>query len=356
MSELLKEKLELLKKSKQNILDKNFKIYFFMTETEIASAAIYEVYNQVKILREIGYDAIILTDKNDFKKPEFLDEDLKALPHISSEGTTFNISPEDYIIIPELFVNIMEQVKKLPCEKILLLQNFENALRGLLPGSKWSDYNIRNVITTNNKLADLVTEYFGKYDVKVYTIGIPDYFKLQAKPKTPVISFYARNGQEIEKVIKLFYLKYPQYRFISFEDLRGTSRDVFAKKIADSIGCLWIDRIASFGTTPIEAMKVKTVPIGLIPDIIPTYINNETENGFWVNDIYQLPDAIFELVKHWTQNAIPDSMYNDMEKTANTYNMVDSKQSVIESYTYFIDKRINEIQFFIDDNMKNLVD
>lgn len=356
MSEILQEKIDLLKKSKQNILDKNFKILFFMTDSEIASAAVYELYNQVKILREIGYDAKILTDKNDFQVPEFLDQDLKALPHISAEGQTFSISTEDFIIIPELFVNIMEQVKNLPCEKILLLQNFENAVRGLLPGASWSDYNIRNIITTNSKLAELATTYFGKYDTQVYTIGIPDYFKTLSKPKTPVITFYSRNSQELEKVIKLFYLKYPHYRFISFEDLRGTSREEYAKKLADSIACIWLDRISSFGTTPIEAMKVGTVPIGIVPDIIPEYLEDQTKDtGFWVNDLLTIPDCIHEVVKHWMQNGIPQKLYDDMLETSSKYNIVDSKQTIINTYTYFIDKRINELQYFIDDNSTRLI-
>lgn len=349
MAEIDKEKLEQLKRSKQNLLDKNNKFLFFITESEVASAAIYEIYNHVKILREIGYDAKLLTDKIDYKVPEFLDQDLKALPHITAEGNNFMISPEDFIIVPELFVNVMEQIKTLPCEKIVLFQNFDNALKGLLPGTTWVDYNIRNVITTNKKLTDLTHTYFGPYDTKEYLIGIPEYFKPQVKPKSPVITFSVRNSQEFFKVVKLFYLKYPLYRFISFEDLKGKSREEFAKKLADSFACVWLDDISSFGTTPIEAMKVGTVPIGTIPDIIPEYITEDKDTGFWTNDLLTLPDYLAEIVKMYIQSAIPEKVMTDMKEVSDKYNVKDSKVSIIETYTYFIDKRVNEMQNFISE-------
>jgi hypothetical protein len=351
----MQEKIDHLKTSKLNLLNKNQKFLFFIMEAEVNSVAVYEIYNHVKVLREIGYDAKLLTDKNEYKIPDFLDMDLKALPHVSAENQNFQISVEDFVVIPELFANVMEQVKNLPCERIVLLQNFENALRGLLPGVTWLDYNIRNVITTNSKLTDLSKGYLGLFDIQQYKIGIPDYFKLSAKPKTPVITYFTRNSQEFFKVIKLFYLKYPQYRFISFQDLKGSSRTDFAKKIADSFACVWIDEISSFGTVPIEAMKVKTIPIGIIPSIVPEYIDETLYNGLWTHDIFQIPDLIADVIKMEIQNIIPEKVYNDMKTTADKYNIAESKESIIKAYTYFIDKRVNEIQRYIDECEKQMI-
>jgi hypothetical protein len=89
MSEL-NEKLEKIKLSKENILNKNFKVMFFMIQPDAACASVIEIYNHVKILRGLGYDSQILTDTDEYVVPEWLDDDLKVLPHISSKVKLFS--------------------------------------------------------------------------------------------------------------------------------------------------------------------------------------------------------------------------------------------------------------------------
>lgn len=363
------EQIEKLKLSRLNLINKNFKILFFVVEAELPSLAIYEIYNQVKILKEIGYDAQILTDKKDYKIPEFIDDDLKALPHVTTEENTFQITPEDFIIIPELFTNVMEQIKNLPCEKIVLLQNYENAMRSLTFGVKWADFNIRNVLTTSEELKKLASETLTNnqnFDIQVYNIGIPDYFAKTQRPKDCIVTYFSRNPQDISKVVKMFYLKYPHFSFISFEDLRGENgnpfitRKDFAKKIEKSFATLWLDRYTSYGTTPIEAMKVGTIPVGVIPEIIPNYIAERNEQnelvykntGFWSTELLTVPDMLADCVKRWLQDAVPDEMYSAMELEASKHLYKDSKQSIVDKYTYFIDKRINDFTHFIDNHLK----
>lgn len=346
MSEL-NEKLEKIKLSKENILNKNFKVLFFMIQPDTACASVIEIYNHVKILKGLGYDAQILTDTDEYTVPEWLDDDLKVLPHISSKSN-FNISVEDFLIIPEIFTNVMEQITQLNCGKVVLLQSYENGLKGLLPGEQWGDkYGIVNVITTNENLTEFVkTNMSQNYDVKNYTVGIPDYFKSSNKPKDLIISFLARNPQEASKVLKMFYLKYPHYRFVSFEDLRPTKRTEFAEKMSKSAATLWIDRIASLGTTPIEAMKCGSVPIGFIPDLRPEYITEK--NGYWTNDILQMPTLIANFVEDFIQDKIDDSFYVEMKETASKYGIENSNKSIQETYQYFFNKRVSEFNKYLE--------
>lgn len=363
------EQIEKLKLSRLNLINKNFKVLFFIVEAELPSLAIYEIYNQVKVLREIGYDAQLLTDKKEYKIPEFIDDDLKALPHITSEDNTFQITPEDFIIIPELFTNVMEQVKNLPCEKIVLLQNFENAMRSLTFGVKWLDFNIKNVLTTSEELKTLAQQTLANhqiFDIQVYNIGIPDYFTKTERPKDCIVSYFARNPQEISKVVKMFYLKYPHFSFISFEDLRGDgnnpylTRKDFAKKLEKSFATLWLDKYTSYGTTPIEAMKVGTIPVGVIPELIPDYIADKNQDGqytykntgFWTTELLSVPDMLADCVKRWLQDTIPTEIYDEMEKEANKHLYKDSKESIINKYSHFFEKRINEFTNFIDNHIK----
>jgi hypothetical protein len=44
------------------------------------------------------------------------------LPHASIEGEGLNVGPADFIIIPEIFSNIMDQVKVFHVEKLFYLK------------------------------------------------------------------------------------------------------------------------------------------------------------------------------------------------------------------------------------------
>ena len=54
------------------------------------------------------------------------------------------ISPEDFIVVPEVFGYVMEQIKNLPCGKIVLTQNYNHIVETLQPGG-----GLNNVILIN---------------------------------------------------------------------------------------------------------------------------------------------------------------------------------------------------------------
>jgi hypothetical protein len=193
-------------------------------------------------------------------------------------------------------------------------------------------------------------------DIQTYTIGIPDYFKPNDKPKQPTICFLTRNANDISKIAKDFYTKNPMYNFITFEAMysdtkppRQLSRKEFADKLGKSFAAIWIDRISSFGTFPLEAMKAGTIPVALIPDFTPPYLfdenNKPVENaGLWTNSTYELSDYLSKLVSMYLDDSIPEDMLKCMEEVSSKYTVEESKKTVIASYEYFLNKRINSIE------------
>jgi len=49
-----------------------------------------------------------------------------TIPHKSIEGQNLEISPEDLIVIPELYGFVMSQITNLPCGKIVLCQAYDH--------------------------------------------------------------------------------------------------------------------------------------------------------------------------------------------------------------------------------------
>ena len=67
----MSDKLNNLKNAVEKISKKDFGIYFFTIDTKgNPTAGVANIYEHVKILRELGYNAQILHDKNDYKLHE----------------------------------------------------------------------------------------------------------------------------------------------------------------------------------------------------------------------------------------------------------------------------------------------
>ena len=149
MGNLAKEKVE---RSIQNLRDKKARIYFFVQDTKgNAKASIRYIYQIAKTLHENNFNPILLHEKNDYTGvSKWLDESYMTIPHKSLEDQNLSVSPEDFLIIPEIFGFVMNQVKNLPCAKIVLTQQYFNMLETLQPGESWNLFGFFKCITTSN--------------------------------------------------------------------------------------------------------------------------------------------------------------------------------------------------------------
>lgn len=362
MSEEIKnvelDRFEKIKNSLEKIKNKESKFMFCVTQSPNPAASIYEIYFHANVMKDLGYDVTILTDVGDYMIPDWIESNLTNLKHESLEKTSLSVGPEDVLVIPEIHSNIMEQTKNLPCIRIGLLQSIDYMLNGLIPGVGWDNFGIEKVITTSETLKNIYLDHFGqKYDVKICTPSIPDYFKNDVKLKKPVISIVGRNPNEIAKIVKLFYTKYPQFSWITFDSMLTESnppkplrRIDYANKLKNNFAAVWVDRISSFGTFPLECMKVGTIPIAIKPDITPEYIvekNSETNieqyienSGVWTNDIYAIPTLIGDLITKFLDDTITDDIYKTMEDIVNKYTPEKSKIEVENVYTSILDERM----------------
>jgi len=117
------EQLKKLESSIQNMRDKKSRLYFVVQDTKgNARASLRFTYQMAMVLKEDGYNPIILHEtKEYFGVKDWLGEKyMTELPHKSIDEGNLEISPDDLLIIPEIFGYIMEQVKNLPCGKVVL--------------------------------------------------------------------------------------------------------------------------------------------------------------------------------------------------------------------------------------------
>ena len=110
------EQILKLEESIQKMRDKKSRIYFIVQDTKgNAKASIRYIYEMAMSLKNNGFNAIILHETPEyFGVTDWLGEEyMTNLDHKSIEGTNLEISPEDLIVIPEIYGFIMDQINYL---------------------------------------------------------------------------------------------------------------------------------------------------------------------------------------------------------------------------------------------------
>ena len=361
----MSEQLENIKNSIGKINDKDFGIYFFTLDTKgNPTAGVATIYEHAKKLRDLGYNAQILHDKNDYKLredeegmgiAEWLGEEYATIPHISIESQELQVGPQDFVIIPEAFASVMKQTKDFPCKRVVFLQAYEYIFEMLEIGEGWEEFNIRDVITTNKNLSDYARSVFRGINVDEIPVGIPEYFTDSDKPKVPTIAMSSRDKRELLKIVKIFYQKYPHYRFVTFRDMSGLPRKDFAKQLGESFVSVWLDELSGFGTFPIESMKCNTPVIGKIPRMVPEWMGtvdengnlNLNDNGVWTANLNSIPDVVATMVGLYLEDALPENILTGMKEYQDKYTVETSEEVLTEVYERLFSRRIVELQSMV---------
>lgn len=349
----------------EQINNKDFGFYFFTLDTKgNPTAGIANIYEHVKVLNDLGYKASILHEKNDYHGVgDWLGETYAALPHVSIEEQNLNLTAIDYLIIPEIFANVMEQVKEFPCKKIVLSQSYTYILELLKMTERWDlNYGFRDVITSSQKQADYIKSLFPSIKTHIVPPSIPEYFKPSGKLKKPIISILTRDQKSALKIVKAFYLKYPMYKWITFRELRGLPRKTFAEQLGESCLAVWVDDISSFGTFPLEAIQCNTPVIGKIPDMVPEWMESEDStsnsiklknNGIWTNDGLAIPNLIAEFMRAWLEDSVPQEFIDGMNDSKDLFTEEKEAELIKELYTNFVSARKAEFETLLQIEEKN---
>jgi len=359
------EKIEKIKVSLDKIINKKSKFLFCVPESQGPTASVYEIYFHATVVKNMGYEVIIMVEKGDYIIPAWVEKELTQFKHMSMADPKLTVGPEDIMVIPEVYSNIMEQTKNLPCVRIGLLQSVDYMMNSLIPGTDWKSFNINDIITTSETLKEWVETFQGKgkFNIQSYNIGIPAYFERTDVPQKPIISVIGRNANEISKLVKLFFSRFPQYSWVTFDPMLTKSKPPqqmrrvdFAKRLQGNFAAVWVDRIASFGTFPLECMKSGVIPICLKPDITPEYILERTSGdtgqvikiadgaGVWTDNFYDLPVLVGEVLVKFLDDAISPDLYTSMEKIAEKYTQENSEKQLADIYQGFINQRITLFQ------------
>ena len=144
------------------------------------------------------------------------------------------------------------------------------------------------------------------------------------------------------KIVKTFYLKFPQLRWITFRDLRGLTEKEFAEAMKDSFLSIWIDQTSSFGTFPLESMKCGVPVIGKIPNTEPDWLS---ENGMWTYDTNKIAELLGTYTLAWLEGVeLQDEVKQKMSETLLPYDKTLTENNILSIFNSFRNKRVETIK------------
>jgi hypothetical protein len=334
------EQIQKVEQSIKNLKDKNSKIYLLVQDTKgNAKASVAYIYNMGLALMEDGFNVIMLHEKNDYYGVDsWLGEEYMKIPHTFIEGQNLGVTPEDFIVIPEIYGFVMEQITKLPCGKIVLTQAYDHILETLQPGQSWSQLGFYKCITTSNMVKEYLENTMRGISYDVLEPFISESFTKQKLPNKPIVAVHTRDQRDTLNLIKSFYLKFPQYRWVTFKDMRGLSIDQFADELKNCFISVWVDETSSYGTFPLESMKTNIPVIGLAPNIVPEWMNED--NGLWINNKTQMVDYLADYIQNWLEDNTNPKIITEMEKTVESLPTKDNfYKKVKELFNDYVEKR-----------------
>lgn len=356
-------RLEKLNELLTNVSSNNYNIYLYVPSIPdtVYAMAVEEIYNICLFLRKNNYNAFLITGEDEkdpeFKIPAFLNEELRALPHLSPKKDNISVSASDIMIVPEFFVNVMHQISeaKIQCEKIVLCQSQTYMLDSLPPNHTWAAWGFNTILTTSDQLKEFIQRNSRvNYNIETYTIGIPDYFKPK-KIKKPIIMYFSREDANIKRLSKIFFMKYPELSWVLFERVQGAENFLTREQLAEKMGeipvLLWLDKDAGFGTLPLEAMKSGAVVVGMIPEIEKNYTKTD-DTAIWSNSLEILAEQLGVVIKEWMVDNIPSAVYENMEKITTDYTVENHEKTLISAFSNIIEKRRTLIEQTIE-NIQN---
>ena len=296
-------------------------------------------------LHKNGFNVVVLHEKKDYNGvgtwmgQEYMTE----LPHQSIEGEKIEVTPDDFLVVPEIFAFMMDQVKSLPCAKIVLTQQYAHMLETLQPGQTWNQYGFLKCITTSEKQKEYITRVFRNISYDVVEPYISDKFQKRTLPPMPIIGVHSREQEDTVNLIKTFYLRFPQYRWFTFRDMRGLTEQQFADALKECFVSVWIDRKSAYGTFPLESMKVGVPVIGIQPELVPFWMNEN--NGIWVKDEIILPELLADWAQNWLEDNISEEVYTNIQNTADSLQTREQYESkVIELFESYLNNRASSME------------
>ena len=311
--------IENIEKEISKIDKKENRIFFFVIDTKgVPSGSLEYIYNLALILKEEGYNVSMLHTEEEFVGVgAWLDERYANLPHYNVNKGEVGTSPSDLLFIPEIYSQVMNQTKQLPCKRVAILQNYNYLVEQMPYVAQWGDFGIMEGITNSDYQAAELNESFPYVKLRKVTPFISKLFGKTNEPRKMIVNIVSKDQSNVKKIVKPFYWKYPMFKWVSFKELRNLSKEDFAKALRE--GAITMCKV------PETELDWAASEDGTLPNCC-----------VWFNDYSTLHKQLASVVRSWIMDKVPAVLEEEGEK-------------VLEKYSY--DKTKGELLAYVNDTL-----
>jgi hypothetical protein len=337
----MSERLKNLEDALVRLQEKKHKVVFLIPDTNgIARASIAISYKHAMALHKQGIAVVMLHDKKDYMGVgAWLGEEYETLTHTSIESNQLEVSASDFLVIPELYGNVVEKVEHLPCQKIIFVQSLEYMLDTYAPGKTWLDYGVLETMTTSKEAKDYIQDLMYVTNVKVVPIGVSDAFKPFKRLKKPVIAIHCKDTRKTAKLLKMFYIKYPYLRWLTFRDMHGMTENDFARNLSECILAVWSDQSSTFPLFLVEALKCDVPVVAQMPQLLFDWTTDDVAT--WAMTDAQIVELIARYVKTWMEDNVPEEFEHLDKLVEGKFTMTEMEEAITKVYGEYLEERID---------------
>lgn len=340
--------IENIEKEITRINKKENRIFFFVIDTKgVPSGSLEYIYNLALIAKAEGYDVSMLHTEEEFVGVgAWLGEEYTSLPHYNVNKGEVGTSPSDILFIPEIYSQVMNQTKNLPCKRVAILQNYDYVVEQMPYAAQWGDFGIMEGITNSDYQAAELNEAFPYVKLKKVTPYISKIFGNTITPKKMVINVIAKDQSDIKRIVKPFYWKYPYFKWVSFKELRNLSKEDFATALREGAITIVVDESASFSYSALEAIKSGSITMVKVPDTTLDWADgDELPNCcVWFNDYDTLHKQLASVVRSWITDKIPAVLDEEGKKVLSKFSFDKTKKEFLEYVDSVLGKRKAEME------------
>lgn len=336
--------------------NKDFTMYFFVLDTKgNPSSALEYIYQTAMCLKKLGYNVEMLHNEKDFVGVgEWMGEEYASIKHSNIEKENVTISASDFLFIPEIFANVMMQTAKLPCKRVIIVQNANNITEFMPVSQNFTQLGISDAIVTTEQQALKIEDWFG-YSLRNHVVNpsIRPMYAPGDKPRKLLVNIISKDQSVVNRIVKPFYWKNPVYKFISFRDLRGMSQETFAEALKEAAITIWVDDDTSFGYTLLEAIKCGGLVFAKVPDEPTEWMIGEdggiVDGPIWFETLNDLAEVLPSAIRSWTYDQVPPEAYK-ADNFKDKYSEDEQMKQVEKAYVdEIVGKRLSDFKEVLND-------
>ena len=353
MSEKDLKVIENIEREISKIDKKENRIFFFVIDTKgVPSGSLEYIYNLAIMLKDEGYDVSMLHTEDEFIGVEsWLGEKYSSLPHFNVNKGEIEASPADLLFIPDIYSQVMNQTKNLPCKRVAILQNYDYVVEQMPYAAQWGDFGIMEGISNSDYQTAELNESFPYVKLTKVTPFISKIFGNTNEPKKMIVNIVAKDQSDIKRIVKPFYWKYPMFRWVSFKELRDLSKEEFAKELREAAITIVVDEDASFCYSALEAMKSGAITMCKVPRSEYDWIKNDDGElpncCVWFDSFDTLHKQLASVVRSWITDNVPTLLADEAKKICDEYTEDRTKRMLLKYVDGVFEKRKNEMKELI---------